>query len=111
MSGMSNYEMFPPASRSTDPATSHMAEAKMNAGPRAVRMNQVLELIRKYPGCTAGELSRHMFKDHPELPITVSAETPHKRTTDLESKGLIYRGGIRKCLDSGRDRLTWWPVA
>jgi hypothetical protein len=101
-------DIFSPASRNSDPITSHKAEGIINLGARAVRMAQVLELIKGHPGATTGELSRHMLSDHPELPVRVAVESPHKRTKDLEDKGLVVRGYIRKCRDSGRDCITWW---
>ena len=96
-----------PASRKNDPVTSHKSEAAISLGPRAVRSRQVLELVAKYPNCTTGELARFMHHDHPELPIASAVESPHKRVSDLEAIGLVDRGGIRKCSDTGRERLTW----
>ena len=108
---MSNMDLFSPASRRTDPATSHTAEAKHTVlGKRAERMRQVLCLIIDSPGATTGELSRYMHSKHPELPLRTVAESPHKRVADLEDRGLVRRGGKRICLDSGYDCLTWYPT-
>ena len=105
-------DIFQPATRNTDPITSHIAEATFTAlGKRAHRCRQVLQLIVDSPGATTGELSRYMHTNHPELPISCAVESPHKRVTDLEEKGLVRRGGIRKCRDSGNLRITWYATA
>ena len=107
---MSQFDIFNPASRNTDPYTSHKAEREHTLGPRAVRCRQVLQLICDSPGSTAGELARYMHSKFPELPIAAAVESPHKRVTDLENFGLVRRGAPRQCLDSGRERITWYPT-
>jgi len=92
----------------TDPITTHLAEEKFTIlGKRAHRCRQVLQLIVDMPGSTTGELARQMVTKHPELPIACAVESPHKRVTDLEVKGLVARGETRECRDSGNIRLTW----
>ena len=99
---------FTPASRNTDPATSHQAEKQFTIlGQRATRCRQVLGLICINPGATTGELARLMHLAYPDMPIASAVESPHKRVKDLESKGLVRRYGARVCRDTGRERLTW----
>ena len=100
-----------PASRATDPDTSKRAETVHGIlGKRAERQRQVLQLIVDSPGATTGELARYMHSKFPDLPIAVAVESPHKRVSDLEDKGLVRRGPERRCRDSGYDRLTWWAT-
>ena len=108
---MSNLDLFSPASRRTDPLTSHSAEEKHTIlGKRAERMRQVLQLIVDSPGSTTGELSRYMHTKHPDLPMRTVAESPHKRVTDLMDRGLVSRGTKLRCLDSGYECYTWYPT-
>ena len=107
---MSQFDMYQPASRNTDPNTSHKAEREFTLGDRAVRCRQVLQLIVDSPGATCGELARYMHSKYPELPIASAVESPHKRVADLEGYGLVRRGDTRRCLDSGRERITWYPT-
>ena len=90
--------------RKTDPVSSHIGARNKLSG----RRQQVLDLVKAHPGATSGELSRHMLRRYPDLPIRTCAETPHKRLPELESLGLVRRGGMRKCKDSGNQALTWW---
>ena len=100
----------PPIARNTDPQTSHKAAERHTLGKRAIRQQQVFDLVSSYPGKTSGELSRLMVQSYPELPIRSAVESPHKRLSDLEEKGLVVRGRERKCSDSGFQAITWWPV-
>jgi hypothetical protein len=102
--------MDSPIARTTDPQTSHQAAAQHTLGKRAIRQRQVLNLICRVPGQTSGELARAMHSAHPELPIAVAVESPHKRLADLEQKGLVEKGRTRPCRDSGYDRITWYPT-
>jgi DNA-binding HxlR family transcriptional regulator len=106
---MNQFDRFQPVSRNQDPETSHQAELELTVlGKRAVRCRQVLRLIADNNGSTTGELARYMHHKHPELPIACSVESPHKRVSDLEEKGLVRRGESRVCLDSGRERIAWY---
>jgi hypothetical protein len=91
--------------RKTDPVSSHIGSRNTKLSRRR---QQVLDLVKANRGSTSGELSRHMLRRYPDLPIRTCAETPHKRLPELESLGLVRRGGMRKCKDSGNQALTWW---
>ena len=91
--------------RRTDPLSSHLGARNEKLSRRR---QQVLDLVKANRGSTSGELSRNMLQRHPDLPIRTCAETPHKRLPELEALGLVRRGGMRKCKDSGNQALTWW---
>ena len=91
--------------RRTDPVSSHLGARNEKLSRRR---QQVLDLVKANRGSTSGELSRNMLQRHPDLPIRTCAETPHKRLPELESLGLVKRGTMRKCKDSGNQALTWW---
>ena len=104
-------QLWPNASRNSDPKTSKKAERAHTLGKRAIRARQVLNLVIKYPNSTSGELSRRMYGEYPELPIRTAVETAHKRLPDLEHFGLVERGADRKCSDSGLECVTWHATA
>ena len=91
--------------RRTDPLSSHLGARNEKLSRRR---QQVLDLVKANRGSTSGELSRNMLQRHPDLPIRTRADTPHKRLPELESLGLVKRGTMRKCKDSGNQALTWW---
>ena len=98
--------------RKSDPTTSHVAaEEHVERGKLGERQQQVLKLIRRFPGRTTGELGRNMYALYgSNLGIRSCAETPHKRAPELEAKGLVRRGAARKCKDSGYTAATWYPI-
>ena len=88
-----------PASRTTDPASSHLAEQEHNASGNRQRQQQiVLELVKRYPNRTTMELAvlshrcRYMIG---------------RRVSELESAGLIHRTGSRVCSISNRTATIW----
>lgn len=103
-----NMSLFdPPISRRSDPDTSKYAELRHSMSKRAIRQAQTLKLVGKYPGRTSGEYSRLMLAEYPELPVRCAVETPHKRLSDLEQKGLVKKFGQRICEDSGYQCLCY----
>ena len=101
----------PPISRRNDPDTSKAAEARQNLGPRARRPKQILSLVRRHPRRTSGEYARIFVRENPGEPIKVAAETPHKRISDLDKKGLVETCGKRECTDSGYVCYIWQATA
>ena len=77
---MNQFDIFSnPASRSTDPHTSHKAEEEFTIlGKRAERCRQVLQLVAQYPGSTTGELARYMHRDYPHIPIASAVALAQK---------------------------------
>ena len=100
-----------PIARATDPQTSHAAAERHTLSKRAERQRQVLDLVCRFPNRTSGELSRLMAKLYSHLPIRTAVESPHKRLSDLEDKGLVEKGASRKCTDSGYEAVTWHATA
>jgi predicted transcriptional regulator len=93
---------YPVASRKTDPETSHMAEAEVtDSGGRDKQCQQVLEAIRLDPGSTAVELGHRFGIDR----YAVS-----RRTSDLESRGLVEKGERRACRINGSQMVTWFAI-
>lgn len=93
---------FSPASRPSDPSTSHLAEAEITGdGSRARMMRKALELVRTHPGCTANELDQLAGSKDGSI---------RKRLTDLEKAGLVRTGEVRKSRVTGKLNQTWYPV-
>lgn len=91
---------LPPASRSTDPETSHEAEdALTRSGQRAAQMAAAEEAVRQHPGRTSKRLAivtgmdRHMLG---------------RRLPDLEKLRRARRG--EPADDPVGRGVTWWPV-
>lgn len=96
-----------PASRSTDPDTSHIAESRMGQdGKLSLRRAQVLRLISKYPLSTSGELGALMEQHHPSIGLSASP-APHKRLPELRRLGLVWSGEKRICRVSGHLSMIW----
>ena len=93
------------ASRTTDPASSHMAEAEINKGKRQSDCDYILSWVRNYPGETALELNGHAYHSR-----NINRYTFSRRLPDLEKRGLVRKGEIRKCRVGGRASVVWWPV-
>ena len=99
------------AYRKSDPSTSRVAMEKMiREGKLGERLAQVHRVVALNPGKTSGELSRLMHMLYPSLAISVAVESPHKRLPELERQGLVRRGEMRECQDTGNTRLTWYPT-
>ena len=90
--------VFPPASRSTDPVTSRLAEQRVNLGSRANHCRLVLAAVRKYPSMTAVELLPFCGLERHEV---------SRRLADLRSRGDVRVAGRRKCRVNGTAMLTW----
>jgi len=92
-------EIRTPASRLTDPETSHLAAEHMNAsGKRGHQQRQALELVRKYPNHTSDELADYGVLDRYQLA---------RRLPELETAKLVERGPARRSAKTGRQAQTW----
>lgn len=93
---------FPPASRRTDPVSSHEAEAWMNdSGKRLSDMEIAVKLVHDHPGHTKSELSTFG-------PLT--SDQLGKRLADACRKGWIVTGNFVRCSQTRRRAMTWWPA-
>lgn len=89
----------PPASRTTDPSTSHIAEAQMSAsGSISAQRADVLWAVCLSPDCTAREIARA---------CRVDRYATSRRLPELERHGLVTRGPTRVCRVGGRLSATW----
>ena len=90
-----------PASRATDPFSSHAAEAHINAtGKRAYQQQQTAAAVRQFPGHTSQELCALSGLDRYMLA---------RRLGDCETAGTVKRGVAQECTVTRRLALVWWP--
>ena len=91
---------LPPASRHTDPATSHQAEfAITRSGARVTQAQRCHGVVLSTPGLTAGAIGERTGLGH------VRAQ---RRLSDLKSAGRVRTGPARDW--RGHGQVTWWPV-
>lgn len=89
--------------RSTDPSTSSQAAASIQpklAGLQA----EVLTLIQAHPNKTARELERIALGNIP------TADSVHKRVSELHEAGSIRSPGVRRCSVTGRTARVWTAI-
>jgi len=89
-----------PASRSTDPETSRLAEEMINqAGTRFNHQQRVGRMVKLCPGKTAAELG------------ALTALGQHESSRRLaDITGItVEKGERRKCSVKGTQMVTWWP--
>ena len=100
---MNQGMLFKPASRSTDLETSHAAEKTVTeSGARKTQAQQVLELLKRYPGNTSAELAY--------LGGTLNRWQTARRLPDLEHNGLAHKGKAKHCAIAKKSSVTWWPA-
>ena len=88
-----------PASRRSDPETSHLAEQHIKETGKLERWkHQVKMYVDAFPGRTARELARDS---------RIPYETIHKRLPELEKDGDVQRAKRKKCDITGRLCNTW----
>lgn len=104
---MTKLETPFPMARVSDPATSHDA-AEKQVKKLSDRRKMVFDFVQAYPGRTHGELAAKLYKETYNLGIIACVETPHKRLPELEKLGLVRRGRVRKCGETGHSAATWW---
>jgi hypothetical protein len=98
MSQASLFDNLPPASRRTDPTTSHEAEQSVNGGARQKQMHVLAALVREHPDQTGNELSAHGILTERQI---------SRRLNDAHTNGLIYVSGRKRCSISGRTARAW----
>ena len=88
----------PPISRTTDPATSHLAaEAISASGKRESHVALVVEVVRAHPGLVAHEIAPLAGLDYIEAV---------RRLSDAKNRGLLRQGFAVKW--ANRPCSTWW---
>lgn len=90
--------MVYPASRSTDPETSHKAERQITSSGKRQTLTAICrEAIQNYPGRTAGEIGEITGLGH---------ERVWRRISDLKNDGHVVAGKPRRW--KTRDQRTWF---
>lgn len=89
-----------PLARTSDPATSHEAAAKI-VSRLGEEQEWALGILRANPGKTSNELD--------DIAGTPKGDV-RKRLPELERLGLAYRDGVRACGVSGNKCGVWWPT-
>ena len=95
-------DLWTPASRSSDPSTSHEAEKSINkSGSRNTQCNQIFVVVKDNPGAVSGEVA-----DITGMGMHITS----RRLADLKNKGIIFQGQTRTYEKSGRKQVSWWPL-
>lgn len=93
---------FIPRARATDPATSHVAAARVTASGAAGRQAAVVRAaLGAHPGVTSAELAAACGLDRYQTA---------RRLPELRKLGQARNGGPRVCRVTGKLALTWWAV-
>ena len=87
------------------------AEHITASGVRGEQARRVLDLVRRLPGKTAGELSEVSRADPDDGALRLDRVQVARRLTDLAAASLIRQGDPRACRAYGRRCVTWWPTA
>lgn len=96
----------PPIARRRDPATSKAAAAAYSKTDRPNDCELMLQLIREFPGRTAGEYGQ-LLLERGFKPMK-AIRMPTKRISDLLHGGRVRAGDARKCEISGRNARTYF---
>ena len=90
-----------PRARNTDPASSHEAANRQRKGRANSDAMIVLACVKTMPGATSAELAMFYGLDRHMVA---------RRLPDMEERGLVKRGAIRKCKAHGTNAVMWWPA-
>jgi hypothetical protein len=91
-----------PIARRSDSLSSHLAARNVTeSGKRQSHLEQIIDAVRRRPGCTAGELAQFTKLSHVQI---------DRRTGDLRLSGRVTFGEIRTCRVFGRQMQTLWPA-
>jgi len=90
-----------PASRTSDPVTSHEAEEEITAnGKRQAQQNEVLAMVQRNQGCTSAEIAAAEEVDR----YMVARRLPELAPDH------VFKGKPRKCRESDRRAVVWFTV-
>ena len=96
----------PPIARRSDPVTSKIAAVQYSKTDRRNDCDVMRDLIRDYPGKTAGEYGEILL-GRGYKPMK-AIRMPTKRISDLKKVGALTLGVTRKCGISGRPAQTYY---
>ena len=101
--GVKNAQPAPPLAspraRNTDPVSSHEAANRQRKGRAYTDGHVVFSIVKIWPGSTSAELANLSGRDRHMIA---------RRLPDLEERGLVRRGEIRKCKAHGTNAVSWW---
>lgn len=98
-----------PRARSTDPATSHQAAARVKAsGALGRHQRAVLEAVQRFPGHTSAELAERLVGNPDLAAVTDLYHEVARRLPELAGVH-VRKGGARPCAVRGSSCTTWWP--
>jgi len=98
---------WPPASKNTDPESSHEAETIITAsGVREKQVQWAFDLVRKHPNMTAKELAS-MVGGGDKYKTAYYGIRLARRLSDLKNMNKVKAGNMRKCMVSKRKAVTW----
>lgn len=99
---------LPVPAANADPHTSHEAAAQVIAsGQRDRNVILVAECVAAAPGRTSRELACTRLA----IDYGLDRYECARRLSECETLGLVRRGGVRKCRESWKSAVTWWPIA
>ena len=91
---------FPPVSHSNDPEPSKEGAKKVTrSGKRSAHVKLVLDVVRAFPGSTAGKIGKETKLGH------VRAQ---RRLSDLKNDGVVFISGKEKY--KGNNQSRWYPT-
>jgi hypothetical protein len=94
------------AARNSDPIGSHMAADDVTAsGKRQSHIRILSEIVANNPGMTSAEIAFMVSDKHPDL----NRHEVARRLADGKG-GALRQGVSRKCRQSNRMCITWWPT-
>ena len=101
-SGVRNRVIETPAARSTDPDTSHAAADHVTENGSRDRQRRITAAtVAMHPGSTARELAMHCELDRYDI---------GRRLSECETAGDVRRGDARRCSQTGRQAIQWYPA-
>lgn len=90
------------AARKSDPATSHLAAASVEASGHAETHRQLcLRVVSAQAGLTSAEIAVKAGLDRHEAA---------RRLADLERGGEVRKGTVKLCSVCGSKCVTWWRI-
>lgn len=103
---MEQSDLFKPTgiarARNADPETSHQAAKQIEtSGKAGTQRAEVLAVVQKFPGSTAGEIAFYGLLDRHAV---------SRRLPELREMGKVVNGPARKCRSLGSNAMTWDPA-
>lgn len=95
-----------PATRTTDPESSHIAEERVTlTGIRGRQAVRVFLCLRRHDGSTAGELGQYLDNNSYR-----GRQIAGRRLNDLKIAGWVSSGKMRHCNVCNQKCQTWYIV-